>query len=215
MDRTGRVNGPFKRLLNMRAAEKITNEAPPLPMQGPYRTIVTDLPWPADLEGNRDPRARGYYPYPTLTIEEMCALPVASIVHPDGCALWFWITNFHLVRGCHIPILEAWGFKGSTMLSWIKPVIGHGQRLRGASEHCILAIRGNVPALGGSQKTWFEAAAGAEHSAKPAAFYPIIETVTPAPRYAELFSRGGRGPRWDCHGDQIGKAAATGDGSDQ
>jgi N6-adenosine-specific RNA methylase IME4 len=204
MDRTGRVNGPFMRLRNMQAAERITKEVPPLPMQGPYRTIVTDLPWPADLEGNRDPRTRGYYPYPTLTIEEMCALPVASIVHPDGCALWFWITNFHLVRGCHIPILEAWGFNGSTMLSWIKPVIGHGQRLRGASEHCILAIRGDVPALGGSQKTWFEAAAGGEHSAKPAVFYSIVEDVTPAPRYAELFSRGARGPKWDCHGDQIG-----------
>jgi ParB-like nuclease domain len=73
MDRTGRVDGPFKRSRNMQAAEKITNETPPLPMQGPYRTIVTDLPWPADLEGNRDPRTRGYYPYPTLTIEEMCA----------------------------------------------------------------------------------------------------------------------------------------------
>jgi N6-adenosine-specific RNA methylase IME4 len=208
MDRTGRVNGPFKRLRNMQAAEKIKAEAPPLPMQGPYRTIVIDLPWSADLEGSRDGSARGYYPYPTMAIPKMCAFPLPSIVHPDGCSLWFWITNFHLVRGCHTPILEAWGFKGSTMLSWIKPVIGQGQRLRGASEHCILAVRGDVPALGGSQKTWFEAAVSGKHSAKPAAFYPIVEAITPAPRYAELFSRGGRGPRWDCHGDEIGKAAA-------
>jgi ParB-like chromosome segregation protein Spo0J len=61
MDRTGRVNGPFMRLRNMQAAEKKA-ESPPLPMQGPYRTIVTDLPWAADLDDNRDPRARGYYP---------------------------------------------------------------------------------------------------------------------------------------------------------
>jgi hypothetical protein len=43
MDRTGRVDGPFKRLRNMQAAEKITNEAPPLPMQGPLRAPLDDV----------------------------------------------------------------------------------------------------------------------------------------------------------------------------
>jgi N6-adenosine-specific RNA methylase IME4 len=203
MDRNDSVNGPFKRLTNMRASDKIKAEPKSLPGKGPYRTIVADVPWPADLDGYRDPATRGYYPYPTMTIEQICALPVADLAHKEGCALWLWITNFHLARGCHIDVLRAWGFQGSTILTWTKPNFGQGQRLRGATEHCILAISGKVPVLGAAQSTWFSAARGA-HSEKPADFYSIVEAVTPAPRYAELFSRRTMPENWDGHGDQVG-----------
>jgi hypothetical protein len=42
MDRTGRVDGPFKRLKVMRQSEAIRKEPPSLPQQGPYRVIVAD-----------------------------------------------------------------------------------------------------------------------------------------------------------------------------
>lgn len=203
MDRNNSANGPHKRLTNMRAVEQIKAEPKSLPGNGPYRTIVADVPWPADLDGYRDPATRGYYPYPTMTIEQICALPVADLAHKEGCALWLWITNFHLARGCHIEILKAWGFQGSTILTWTKPDFGQGQRLRGATEHCILAISGKVPVLGAAQSTWFQAARR-EHSEKPADFYSIVEAVTPAPRYAELFSRRTMPENWDGHGDQVG-----------
>lgn len=37
MDRTGRVDGPYKRLRVMRQAEAIRKEPPPLPNRRPYR----------------------------------------------------------------------------------------------------------------------------------------------------------------------------------
>jgi N6-adenosine-specific RNA methylase IME4 len=206
MDKTGKVNGPFKRLQNIRSGDALRAEPPPLPGKGPYRTIVADVPWPADIDGERDVEGRGYYPYKTMTLDDIAAIDVPSIVHPDGCALWFWVTNFHLARGCHVPILEAWGFKGSTMLTWCKEAMRQGQRLRGATEHAILAVRGEVPCLAGRYITWFSPREGdsrREHSGKPAEFFDIVQAVTPASRYAYLFAGRDLPENWDGHGDRI------------
>ena len=45
MDRTGLVNGAFKRLKVMRQAAEIRKEPSPLPGRGPYRVIVAGPPW--------------------------------------------------------------------------------------------------------------------------------------------------------------------------
>ncbi len=76
-------------------------------------------------------------------------------------------------------------------------------------EEAILAVRGKVPILGASTRTWFEAAAGPGHSAKPPDFYPIVETVTPAARYAYLFAGRDARENWDMHGDRVGISAAA------
>jgi N6-adenosine-specific RNA methylase IME4 len=41
-----------------------------------------------------------------------------------------------------------------------------------------------------------------EHSAKPDAFYALVESLCPAPRYLELFARKAR-PSWDVWGDEV------------
>ena len=207
MDRNG-ADGAYKRLMNMRQAERIRAEPPPLPGQGPYWGIAVDPPWLADLDGSRDPASRGYYPYPTMSLEDICAIDVESIAHPEGCALWLWVPNFHLANGSHVKVLDAWGFSpSSTILTWVKTGIGMGQRLRGASEHCILAVRGDVPVNAGAERTWFEAPV-TEHSEKPQRFFEIVEKVTPAPRYAMLFAGKTLPPNWDGHGDRIGAVLA-------
>lgn len=202
MDKSGRVDGPHKRLKNMEAGDRLRAEPPPLPMQGPYRDIVMDWPWCADLDGHRDNDARGYYPYKTMSMAELATFDISSLIHPDGCSLFFWIPNFHLARGCHLEFLARHGFTASTILTWCKPTFGQGQRLRGATEHCILAVRGNVPALGAGTPTWFEAPAGKGHSAKPDAFFEIVEKIAPASRYAYLFAGEAAREGWDMHGDR-------------
>lgn len=206
MNRNG-VNGAYNRFRNMQAVERIRAEPPPLPMSGPYRTIAIDPPWEADLKrSGRDPGTRGYYPYPTMSLDDICALPIEDIIHPEGTALWLWVPNFHLANGLHVKVLDAWGFApSSTILTWAKTDIGLGQRLRGASEHCVLAVRGKVPLNAGAEKTWFEAPGSGEHSEKPAEFFEKVERVTPAPRYAMLFAGATVPPLWDGHGDRIGK----------
>jgi MT-A70 len=55
--------------------------------------------------------------------------------------------------------------------------------------------------------TWFEAEEGGLHSQKPQEAYALVEKLSPAPRYFELFSRSDPRDRWDMHGDEVGKLA--------
>ena len=196
MDRTRRVNGVHKKLTVAEKAEAIRKETPPLPGRGPYRVIVADPPW---AYNNRaaDPSHRGACPYPQMGIEEICALAAADIAHDDAL-LWLWTTNAHMRDA--FAVIDAWGFEHKTILTWVKDRMGTGDWLRGRSEHCLLAVRGKPTVQLSNQTTALHAPAG-EHSAKPDEFYTLVETLCPAPRYAELFQRKSR-PNWDGHGDE-------------
>jgi hypothetical protein len=111
MDRTGRVNGVFRRLKIAKQAELIRTEPPPLPGNGPYRVIVVDPPWPYGPRSEDDPSKRGVRPYPTMSIAQICALPVVSVAHHD-CVLWLWTTNQHMREA--FSVLDAWDFQQKT-----------------------------------------------------------------------------------------------------
>jgi N6-adenosine-specific RNA methylase IME4 len=204
MDRSGSVNGPYKRLNNIKAAEEIKNKPPGLPAQGPYHAGIIDFPWASEPDDEeKDHGSRGYYPYPTMTPTQGAELAVRSILAPD-CSVWLWITNFHLMHGHHLALSAAWGLRPVALLTWVKSRWGQGQRVRGATEHLMQLIRGDVPCLGAETKSWFEGASG-EHSQKPAIAYEIVQRLSPAPRYFELFARGTAPDSWDMHGNEIGK----------
>jgi N6-adenosine-specific RNA methylase IME4 len=193
MDRCGRANGPYRRLQNIKAAEAIRNEPPPLPRRGPYRVIAADPPWPFELR-DEDPSRRAIYPYPTMTLAKIKTLRVADIAHEDS-VLWLWTTNFHMREA--FDVLEAWGFEHKTILTWVKDRFGYGEWLRCQTEHVLLATRGRPIVQLGSESTVLFAPVRA-HSEKPDAFYDLVERLCPAPRYCELFSRRAR-PNWDGH----------------
>jgi N6-adenosine-specific RNA methylase IME4 len=204
MDRTGRVNGVHRRLKIARQAELIRKEPPPLPGNGPYRVIVADPPWPYE-ERQEDPSKRGVSPYPTSSIAEICDTPVASIAHQDSI-LWLWVTNYYMRHG--FEVLDAWGFRPKTILTWAKQHFGNGDWLRGQTEHCILAVRGKPIVTLTNQTTLLHAPKRA-HSQKPVEFYDLVELLCPAPRYADLFSRYRHNSMWDCHGDEVPIVEAT------
>jgi N6-adenosine-specific RNA methylase IME4 len=208
MDRTGRVDGPFQRLQVIRQSDLLRLLPPPLPMRGPYRVAVIDFPWPNEPDATQeqiDARGRSLRPYPAMSIDAGCAFmrdKVAGILAPD-CVVGFLTTNFHMPHA--FTLLAALGFEQhSTILTWEKDRMGRGQVLRDKTEHCIFALRGTRCVTLTNESTWLPARRR-ENSRKPDELYDLIERVFPAPRYAEIFSRGGRGPLWDCHGDQIGK----------
>lgn len=204
MDKSGRADGPYRRLKVIQQTAEIRKEPPPLPGRGPYRTIVVDVPWPAELDDERPAdRGRGYFNYPTMSLAEIKALPVASIAHADG-TMWFWTPNFHLVTGVATEIVRAWGYDPVTILTWAKNKMGRGQRLRGQTEHCIMAVRGK-PVINLTNETTLLTAPAREDSRKPDEFYALVERLCPAPRYAELFARRELPENWDGHGDEIGK----------
>ena len=202
MDRTGRVNGPFRRLKIAQQAEEIRREPSPLPGRGPYRVAVVDLPWPYEKR-DEDPSHRGVRPYPTMAIADMCALPVTTIMHADSI-LWLWTTNHHIREA--YAVLDAWGFQDKTILTWAKDKFGNGDWLRGQTEHAIMAVRGKPIVTLTNQSTRLDAPVR-EHSQKPLEFYDLVESLCPAPRYADLFSRYQHNDRWDCHGDEAPGAA--------
>jgi N6-adenosine-specific RNA methylase IME4/ParB-like chromosome segregation protein Spo0J len=197
MDRTGRVNGVYKRLKVIKQATEIRKEPPPLPGNGPYRVIVADPPWPYEPRKD-DPSHRANLGYPQMSIAQICAAPVASIAAPD-CILWLWTTNFDMRRA--FAVLDAWGFEERTILTWAKDRMGFGDWLRGQTEHCVFAIRGKPIVELTNQTTLLRGPLRA-HSQKPIEFYDFVEKLCPAPRYAYLFSRYRHNDKWDCHGDE-------------
>jgi N6-adenosine-specific RNA methylase IME4 len=202
MNRTGRVNGPFKRMRIATQATEIRRAPPPLPGHGPYRVIVADPPWPYDLS-DEDPSHRAVHPYPTMSIAQIASLRVADIAHEDSI-LWLWATNYHLREA--FGVVEAWGFQPKTVLTWFKDRFGFGHWLRCKTEHALFATRGK-PTVELSSETTALVAPTRGHSQKPDEFYSLVERLCPAPRYCELFSRRSR-PNWDGHGDEYYPAGA-------
>jgi N6-adenosine-specific RNA methylase IME4 len=198
MDKTGKANAPFNRLRVERQSEKIRNEPPPIPNRGPYRVIVADPPWPPEPEADST-EGRVYCPYPVMTIPAICEVPVGQVSAPD-CVLFLWVTNFHMRWA--FQVLDAWGFRESTIITWIKNKMGHGSMLRGKTEHCIVAVRGKPVIDLRAQTTVLEGKVR-EHSQKPSEFFHLVETLCPASHYAEFWARGPARGGWDRHGDEV------------
>jgi N6-adenosine-specific RNA methylase IME4 len=213
MDRTGRVTGPHNRLKIMRATDEIRNAPPPLPMQGPYNTIVIDFPWPNEpdmTQAELDAQGRSLRPYPAMAIQEGCKFMAETVVPlmADDCTVYFWATNYHLINGHADKLLHALGLdERSTMETWGKDKMGRGQVRRDQTEQCIIAMKGK-PVVNLTNETTLFNAPRRENSRKPLLFYKRVEATSPAPRYAEFFSTGGHGDRWDCYGDQAQRFAA-------
>ena len=197
MDKTGRVNAPYKRLKVAKQAELIRAEPPPLPDNGPYRVINADFPWAYEI-ASEDSSIRGVWPYPTMSITEIAATDIASIAH-DDCILWLWVTNFNMQFA--FDLLKSWGFEHRTILTWAKDRMGAGDWLRGQTEHAVMAIRGKPVVTVSAQTTLLHAPVRA-HSQKPPEFYDFVKSLCPAPRYADLFSRYQHNEKWDTHGDE-------------
>ena len=169
-----------------------------------YRTIVADPPWAYRQSGivttaNRDdtkPEASAQYP--TMTVEQIAALPVREQAD-DNAHLYLWVTNPILFDA--FPILDAWGFKYRTLLTWRKlGTLGMGYYFRGDTEHVIFAVRGKAPIAPNLRaRNWF-AAPKTGHSRKPDLFYEMVERVSPEPRL-ELFARRRR-YGWDVWGNE-------------
>jgi N6-adenosine-specific RNA methylase IME4 len=170
-----------------------------------YRTIVADPPWRYAYRAHvRGINASAEDVYPTMTFSDIAAMPIADLVAPDA-HLYMWITNtklFDVDDGWTIPrIVEAWGFTYKTLLTWDKTgPLGMGYYFRGRTEHVVFATKGKAPIPCAQREQNIIHAPNGAHSAKPDAFYDLVERVSPGP-YLELFARRARFG-WDYWGDQ-------------
>ena len=80
--------------------------------------------------------------YPTMTIDEISALPVRDLC-TDDAMLYLWATAPKLVE-C-FAVIKAWGFDYRTNLVWDKEAIGMGYHARNQHEILLVAKRGDIP----------------------------------------------------------------------
>lgn len=164
-----------------------------------YATILADPPW---LERGGGVIQRGAdRHYDLMATKDICAMSVGRRVS-ENAHLYLWVTNNFLRDG--FQVMDAWGFRYITLITWAKDKIGIGQYFRGQTEHCMFGVRGSLPyrTLDDGKRaqgsTLLNASRGA-HSQKPLEMYEVIERVSYGPRL-ELFGRNDR-PGWDLWGN--------------
>ena len=179
--------------------EEISKGNDDLSMDRKYPIIYADPPWRYENPPVGDSNRSIENHYPTMSIEEICALPVQDIAAEDAL-LYMWATAPKL-REC-LKVIEAWGFEYRTHIVWVKDKIGTGYHARNQHELLLIAKRGEMPPPkpGQQPSSVIEAPRGA-HSEKPSIFAEIIERLYPAVGKIELFCRSPR-EGWSVWGNQ-------------
>lgn len=179
-------------------AQKMLNrqelDSAPLP-DGKFNVIYADPAWEYDNNGFR---ASAEKKYPTMTVEQIKALPVADLA-ADRCVIFMWGT-VPLAREA-LAVLDAWGFEYKSKFAWVKNTVVSGFYNLGQYEELYIATRGIHVVPVTRRKNVFDSEAR-EHSRKPDEVIEMIEEMYPEFKARlELFARVTR-PGWVSWGNQ-------------
>jgi N6-adenosine-specific RNA methylase IME4 len=172
-----------------------------------FATVLADPPWRFhNATGKIAPEHRRLARYGTMTLDDVCALPVPALA-ADVAHLYLWTPNALLAEG--LATMQAWGFVYKSNLVWHKvrkdggsDGRGVGFYFRNVTELVLFGVRGKrartlAPAR---RQVNLIATRKREHSRKPDELYSIVEACSPGPR-VELFARGAR-EGWASWGNQ-------------
>jgi N6-adenosine-specific RNA methylase IME4 len=181
-----------------------------------YSIVYADPPWSYDDKALARGGAERHYR--TMSLEDICALPVGGIT-ADDCLLFMWGAWPKLYESG--KVIESWGFEFKTCaFVWVKtnksfnpdqasflPVDsfdsfwGMGRWTRANTEFCLLAVKGK-PKRESAAVHQLIYAPVSEHSRKPdEARERIIKLAGDLPR-VELFARRAA-PGWDLWGNEV------------
>ena len=160
-----------------------------------YQIIYADPPWSYDdkLGSNSAKMGACEYHYKTMSLEDICSLPINSITD-DNCILFLWATMPKLQEA--FKVINAWGFKHkTTAFTWIKlnPKAntifkGIGRWVQGNAELVLLATKGKPKRISKAISQIVMAKRG-KHSQKPTEVKNrIVQLMGDLPRI-ELFAR--------------------------
>lgn len=152
---------------------------------------------PAWQYGNQATRAATDNHYDTMSVEDICALPVADLA-AENAHLHLWTTNAFLFDARRV--MEAWGFEYKSVMVWVKPQMGIGNYWRVSHEFMLFGIRGRAPFGRHDVMSW-QQVDRQKHSCKPDVFRRLVEQVSPGP-YLELFARQEM-PGWTAWGNEV------------
>jgi len=184
--------------------EKEIFKGNPLPKKK-YTVIYADPSWDyrdKALAGKRGASCK----YPTLTIDELCQLPVKDITK-ENAFLFLW-TTFPLLEEC-FEVIKAWGFIYKTIgFVWIKTnklngqlFTGMGNYTRSNAEICLLATKGKVKRINAAVHSVIISPIQI-HSKKPNETRRRIVSLVGDVSRIELFSRH-KIAGWDCWGNEV------------
>lgn len=172
-----------------------------------YSTILADPPWQfQNRTGKVAPEHKRLNRYPTLTLDNIKALPVADAA-ADKSHLYLWVPNALLPEG--LEVMKAWGFEYKTNIIWEKvrkdggpDGRGVGFYFRNVTELLLFGVRGknNRTLQPARSQVNLVRSIKREHSRKPDEIIDLIEACSPGP-YLELFARGTR-DGWKLWGNQ-------------
>lgn len=168
-----------------------------------YSIIYADPPW---RYANNGAQGVAENHYPTMCLDEICALPVADIAAKDS-ALFLWATFPMLPEA--LRVIREWGFTFKTVaFVWLKQnrkaktwFFGLGYWTRSNAEICLFATRGK-PKRQDKGIHQFIISPLEGHSKKPdEARDKIVQLMGDLPR-VELFAR--QTPDgWDVWGNEV------------
>jgi N6-adenosine-specific RNA methylase IME4 len=172
-----------------------------------FSTVLADPPWRfQNRTGKMAPEHKRLARYSTMTIEEICALPVDEVVS-DPAHLYLWVPNALLTEG--LEVMQAWGFTYKTNIVWHKirkdggpDGRGVGFYFRNVTELVLFGTRGKAARTlePGRRQVNIIKTRKREHSRKPDELYDLIEACS-REAYLELFARGTR-QNWIAWGNQ-------------
>jgi len=150
--------------------------------------------------------------YPTMSISELCDLPVESIAS-ENCLLFMWIVSTFLPDT--IDVGKSWGFEyKSVAFIWHKdaqPLAGYYTMAQ--CEQCFVFKRGKIPEPRGARNIHqllyepeFVRIRRGKHSQKPIQIRERITKMFPNQSKIELFARinwTDQGKGWDFWGNEV------------
>ncbi len=176
-------------------------------LRGTFATILADPPWRfQNRTGKVAPEHRRLSRYRTMSVEEICRLPVAAHCL-EPAHLYLWVPNALLEEG--LEVMRSWGFTYKTNLVWYKvrkdggpDGRGVGFYFRNVTELLLFGVKGRLRTHepGRTQVNLF-ATRKREHSRKPVETYDLIRRCSPGP-YIELFARE-KVSGWTQWGDEV------------
>lgn len=188
-----------KRQERVERIQHIEQQNEELPNDKTYSVVYADPPWRYEYTNTENRAIENQYP--TMTIEDICALPMNKLT-ADDAILFIWATSPKLLEA--LRVIKEWGFEYRTCMVWVKDKIGMGYYARQRHELLLIAKKGNVPvAIPENRPDSVIEAPRTDHSSKPEVVYSIIERMYPEYNRIELFSRTEHAG-WDTWGNQAG-----------
>jgi N6-adenosine-specific RNA methylase IME4 len=178
-----------------------------------YRVLVADPPWPFDDQLGDHTRGATTQYRSMLSVNDIKHFPLPLMYEYSTLFLW----RVAAMQREALDVIDAWDFELKAEIVWKKLTargkrhFGMGHQVRMEHEVCLIATSGKPRTLDKSIRSVFEAPVVTRangriwHSAKPDAFYKIVERMKEGP-YCELFARRARAG-WDCHGNELKETA--------